>query len=87
MANTITKFLSENSALIPSNVESARVAEVTAKTQRRPDLAFGATASMKWAMILAGIDSPYMLDKGVVVPVPDSADLNSELLELKDFEL
>lgn len=86
-ARLIERFLTENSDLIPANVHTARVARADLRTQRRPDLIYGANAQMKWAAILNGVDSPYMLDRGKVLAVPDAAELSSELAELKEFQI
>lgn len=85
-AQQIERFLSENSDIIPSNVHTSRVVRANTRTQRRPDMIYGANAQMKWAMILNGIDSPYMMDNGRVLTVPDATELSSELAELKEFE-
>jgi len=86
-AQLIERFLTENSDLIPSNVHTSRVVKADLRTQRRPDLIYGANDRMKWAMILNGIDSPYMMANGKVLVVPDAAELGSELAELKEFEI
>lgn len=83
----IKRFLEENSDIIPANIPMAQTVQVTRKTQRRPDKVFGATAQMKWDMILAGVDSPYMLNNGRVVAIADASALNSELAELKEFAI
>lgn len=83
----IERFLTENSELIPSNVHTSRVVRADTRTKYRPDLIYGANAQMKWAMILNGVDSPYMMAAGKVLAVPDTAELNSELAELEEFEL
>lgn len=86
-ARLIERFLTENSDLIPTNVHTAHVARADLRTQRRPDLIYGANEQMKWAAILNGVDSPYMLDRGKVLAVPDAAELSSELAELKEFQI
>lgn len=83
----IERFLSENSDLIPANVHTARVVRADLRTQRRPDLIYGANAQMKWAAVLNGVDSPYAMDKGKVLAVPDASELSSELAELREFEI
>ena len=85
-AQLIERLLTENSDLIASNVHVSRIVKADLRTQRRPDLIFGANEQMKWAMILNGIDSPYMMDSGKVLTVPDATELSSELAELKEFE-
>lgn len=82
----IERFLTENSELITSNVHTSRIVKADLRTQRRPDLIYGANGQMKWAMILNGIDSPYMMDNGKVLVVPDATELSSELAELGEFE-
>ena len=79
---TIETFLQGNSDLIPDRISSSHTAVVKAGSELRPDKVFGATASMKWAMILNGIDSPYMLAKAKAYVVPDESSLNSETVEL-----
>lgn len=87
MPRMIERFLSTNSELIPTNVTSVQTVRVDQRSKMRPDKIFGATASMKWAMVLNGIDSPYMMARGRMFAQPEPSSLNSELVELEEFEL
>lgn len=87
MAQLIERFLTENSSLIAGNIASKQAVAVSRRNERRPDKVYGATALMKWHMILNGIDSPYMLDRGKVTALLDEPMINSELAELKEFGL
>lgn len=83
----IERFLSENSAVIVDNIAAPQATVVEAKDKFRPDKVYGAIATMKWDMIVAGIDSPYMIAKGRALSVPEDPSLRSELAELKEFKL
>lgn len=83
----IETLLSSNSELHIKDIPELSVVPVTEQSKMRPDLVFGATANMKWAMVLNGIDSPYQLAPGRVLTVPDPDALENELLELEGVTL
>lgn len=83
----IERFLESNSDLVMDNIHTAKTVSIDDANRRRPDKIYGLDGQMKWAMIVGGIDSPYMLDKGRVAAVPEQTSLESELAELKEFEI
>lgn len=83
----IETLLTSNSELHIKDIPEMSTIVVDERAKMRPDLVFGATDSMKWAMILNGIDSPYQLAPGRIVAIPDPDALQGELLELEGVAL
>lgn len=82
----IELFLSENSAL-HTDIPQDGATKIDLKNKRRPDKIFGRTGMMKWAMVLNGVDSPYMLNPGCVVYHPNTPALRTEINELEEFKI
>lgn len=87
-SRNIEMLLTTNSDLHLKKVHGAVPAMTDATNEYRPDKIFGADQYMKISMIAAGIDSPWMLVRGRVIPRPDPLSLNRELVAMdEDFKI
>lgn len=87
-SKNIQMLLSTNSDLHLRKVNQASAAVTTPSNEYRPDRIFGADQYMKVSMIAAGIDSPWMLVRGRVIPRPDPLTLNREFVAMdEDFKI
>lgn len=87
-SKNIQMLLTTNSDLHLRKVYQGAPAVTSSSNEYRPDRIFGADQYMKAAMIAAGIDSPWMLVRGRVIPRPDSVTLNHEFVDMdEDFRI
>lgn len=87
-SKNIEMLLTTNSDIHLKKVGKAQPAVTDAKNEYRPDRIFGADQYMKVCMIAAGIDSPWMLVRGRIIPRPDPLSLNRELVAMdEDFKI
>lgn len=87
-SQNIQMLLTTNSDLHLRKVNQAQPAVTTPSNEYRPDRIFGPDQYMKVAMIAAGIDSPWMLVRGRVIPRPDPLTLNREFVAMEeDFKI
>lgn len=87
-SRNIEMLLTTNSDLHLKKVHGAVPVMTDFQNEYRPDRIFGADQYMKISMIAAGIDSPWMLVRGRVIPRPDPLSLNREFVAMdEDFKI
>lgn len=87
-SKNIQMLLTTNSDLHLRKVQQATPVVVAPADEYRPDRIFGADQYMKVSMVAAGIDSPWMLVRGRVIPRPDPLTLNREFVAMEeDFKI
>lgn len=87
-SRNIEMLLATNSDLHLRKVYQAQPVLTTARNEYRPDKIFGTDQYMKVSMVTAGIDSPWMLARGRVIPRPDPLTLNREFVAMdEDFKI
>lgn len=87
-SRNIEMLLETNSDLHLKKVYKGASARTTVQNEYRPDQIFGADEYMKVSMIAAGIDSPWLLVCGRVIPCPDRLSLNREFVDMdEDFHI
>lgn len=87
-SKNIEMLLTTNSDLHLKKVNAAPPTVTDAFNEYRPDRIFGTDQYMKISMITAGIDSPWMLVRGRVIPRPDPLTLNREFVAMdEDFKI
>lgn len=87
-SRNIEMLLSTNSDIHLGKVYQGEPAVTDSSNEYRPDRIFGTDQYMKISMIAAGIDSPWMLVRGRVIPRPDPLTLNREFVAMEeDFKI
>jgi hypothetical protein len=87
-SRNIEMLLTTNSDLHLKKVHGTVPVMTDFQNEYRPDRIFGADQYMKISMIAAGIDSPWMLVRGRVIPRPDPLSLNREFVAMdEDFKI